>query len=150
MARYRVEHAVFERFPSFRRGVIVATDIDNRSAAAATGALLAAAVARVEATAHPVETSRIDVWNQAFRSFGADPDAYTPSVRFLHEQIRRGKPPRAISPIVDLFNIVSLDWKVPCGGDDLAALRTESWGSDNRCPVVEITQSSPSFNTCRP
>ena len=61
-------------------------------------------------------------WNAAYIKFGADPDKYTPSIRFLYQQIRRGKPPRSISTVVDLMNATSIRWAAPCGGDDLDSL----------------------------
>lgn len=117
MATYTVEPAVFEMFPAFRRGVVVATGIDNSSPDPETGRLLAEAAANASA-----DSAKIGVWNAAYRKFGADPDKHTPSIRFLFQQIQKGKPPRSISKVVDLFNIISLRWAAPCGGDDLAAL----------------------------
>lgn len=117
MATYTVEPAIFEIFPAFRRGVVVATGIDNSSANPETARLLTEAASR----ANP-EPEKIEVWNEAYRKFGADPDKHTPSIRFLFQQIQKGKPPRSISKVVDLFNIISLRWAAPCGGDDLASL----------------------------
>lgn len=117
MAAYTVEPVIFEMFPAFRRGVVVATAIDNRSPDPETARLLAEAAAGATA-----DRAKIEVWNDAYRKFGADPDKHTPSIRFLWQQIQKGKPPRPISKVVDLFNIISLHWMAPCGGDDLAAL----------------------------
>jgi len=117
MAAYTVEPAIFEMFPAFRRGVVVANGIDNTNTDPETVRLLAAAAANASA-----EPAKIEVWNEAYRTFGADPDKHTPSIRFLYQQIQKGKPPRSISKVVDLFNIISLRWIAPCGGDDLSAL----------------------------
>jgi lysyl-tRNA synthetase class 2 len=112
-----VESAIFQMFPAFRRGVVVATGIDNSIADPETARLLSAAAFNASA-----EPTKIEVWNEAYRKFGADPDKHTPSIRFLYQQIQKGKPPRSISKVVDLFNIISLRWTAPCGGDDLGAL----------------------------
>jgi len=117
MALYSVEPVIFEMFPAFRRGVVVATGIGNTHTDPETARLLAAAAAGASA-----DPAKIEVWNEAYRKFGADPDRHTPSIRFLYQQIQKGKPPRPISKVVDLFNIISLRWMAPCGGDDLAAL----------------------------
>jgi len=121
MSTYTVEPAIFEMFPAFRRGVVVATGFDNSSADPETARVLAQAVAGAAAGAS-ADPAKIEVWNEAYRKFGADPDKHTPSIRFLFQQIQKGKPPRSISKVVDLFNIISLRWAAPCGGDDLAAL----------------------------
>lgn len=122
MMTYTIESAVFEMFPDFRRGVVVATGIDNRGTNPETVRLLTEAVSGVSHVPSALEQERIEVWNTAYLKFGADPNKYTPSIRFLREQIRRGKPPRPINKVVDLFNIISLRWTAPCGGDDLESL----------------------------
>jgi DNA/RNA-binding domain of Phe-tRNA-synthetase-like protein len=119
---YKVEQELFEMFPAFRRGVLIATGVDNSAADPETSRLLSTAARDANHDLSASERQRVDVWNAAYSRFGSDPNRYTPSIRFLHEQIRRGKPPRSISKLVDLFNVVSLKWMAPCGGDDLDSL----------------------------
>lgn len=120
---YAVETEVFDMFPAFRRGVLVASDIDNSRANPEMARILSDVVANVPAVQSSIERERVEVWDEAYRKFGADPEKITPSISFLLKQIRRGKPPRSINTVVDIFNIISLKWMTPCGGDDLAALR---------------------------
>src|SRR5947209_5428213 len=120
---YSVETEVFDMFPAFRRGVLVASDIDNSEANPEVSRLLSDAVASVPAVQSDAERLRVEVWDEAYRKFGADPKKVTPSISFLLKQIRRGKPPRSINTVVDIFNVISLRWTVPCGGDDIAALK---------------------------
>jgi DNA/RNA-binding domain of Phe-tRNA-synthetase-like protein len=122
MTVYKVEPDLFVTFPTFKRGVVVATEIDNTGTDPTTTRLLAEAASQANRALSPLEQVRLDVWNAAYFKFGTDPNKYTPSIRFLREQIGRGKPPRTISKLVDAFNIISVMWTVPCGGDDLAAL----------------------------
>jgi DNA/RNA-binding domain of Phe-tRNA-synthetase-like protein len=119
---YIIEQRVFQMFPSFRRGVIVAHGIDNTSPMAAASEALYNAVRQVPADSSATESERIGAWNEAYRTCGISPDKCTPSVRFLFEQIRKGKPPRSISKLVDLMNATSVKWMVPCGGDSLDAI----------------------------
>jgi DNA/RNA-binding domain of Phe-tRNA-synthetase-like protein len=122
MAVCAIEPAVFEMFPIFRRGVIVATGIDNQGENPETPRLLAEAVSRVGVSPDATEEERISLWNAAYLKFGANPKRYTPSIRFLYEQIHKGKPPRSISKAVDIMNATSIKWVMPCGGDDLDSL----------------------------
>ncbi len=122
MPTYMVEPKIFEMFPNFRRGVIVATGIDNNSSKIQTEAMLNQAINALGAQPENNDNERIQVWNTAYEKFGVNPNKFTPSIRFLMEQVRRGKPPRSINKIVDLFNVTSLKWVAPCGGDDLDAL----------------------------
>ena len=119
MIAYEVEPRVFEMFPAFRRGVVVATGIDNRGSNSGMARLLSEAIAQVGPVPSAAEEERIAAWNAAYKKFGADPKRYTPSIQFLYEQIRRGKPPRSINPVVDAMNLTSIRWMLPCGGDDL-------------------------------
>ena len=122
MPSYSVEDKVFGMFPQFRRGVVIARGLDNSQEDAETGAMLVEAASRVGPFPTEAETARIAVWNEAYRTFGADPDKFTPSIRFLYMQIRRSKPPRPISKVVDIMNAISIGWMAPCGGDDLDSL----------------------------
>jgi DNA/RNA-binding domain of Phe-tRNA-synthetase-like protein len=65
---------------------------------------------------------RIAAWNDAYAKLGINPKKFTPSIQFLYDQIRRGKPPRSINKVVDIMNITSIRWTIPCGGDDLDAI----------------------------
>ncbi len=120
MPKYFVEQAIFDLFPAFRRGVIIATQLDNRSTESALGPLIAES-AKAALTAE-TEPARISVWKDTYLKLRVDPDKYTPSIKFLYDQIRKGKPPRSISNIVDIMNLVSLRWMAPCGGDDLKTI----------------------------
>lgn len=117
MPTYSVDPKIFELFPAFRRGVVVATNLDNTASAPELGQLI------MEASQAPAgEPPAISVWNEAYLKLGVDPKKFTPSIKFLYEQIRKGKPPRSISKIVDVMNLVSLRRMVPCGGDDLQSI----------------------------
>jgi len=119
---YTIEQSVFEKFPRFRRCVVVASGIDNHGSEPAIARLLTESAAGVGAVPTSVERERIAAWNEAYLQLGVDPERYTPSVRFLYQQIRKGKPVRSINKIVDVMNITSMQWCAPCGGDDLHAL----------------------------
>jgi DNA/RNA-binding domain of Phe-tRNA-synthetase-like protein len=117
MPVYSIDTQVFELFPEFTRGVIIATGLDNRDQ---DDSILKEGL--VSAKASGEEAPQIAAWNDAYTKLGVDPKKFTPSIRFLNEQIRRGKPPRSINKIVDIMNITSIRWTIPCGGDDLRSI----------------------------
>ena len=108
-------------FPDFCRGIVLASGIDNSKACPELeGFLQKEAEAlrenhELDLNTHP----RLQVWKEAYRKFGANPNKYTPSIIFLTKQVKAGKPIRSISPAVDAFNIISLKYLIPCGGDDM-------------------------------
>jgi DNA/RNA-binding domain of Phe-tRNA-synthetase-like protein len=119
---YTIERGVFETFPAFRRFVVIGNGIDNHGSDPVITQLLAESVAGVNPVPTSMERERISAWNEAYLRLGVDPERYTPSARFLYQQIRKGKPVRSISKLVDVMNITSIQWCAPCGGDDLHSL----------------------------
>lgn len=111
-------------FPDFCRGIVLASGLDNSRPCPELQELLLRQAEEVrdnpdvDLQNHP----RLLVWKEAYRRFGSNPNKYTPSILFLAKQVKAGKPVRSISPAVDAFNVVSLKYLIPCGGDDLDAV----------------------------
>lgn len=113
---------IFEKFPDYVRGVVVATDVrnDNQSnelmdyfafvQAKATQDLRACQLA-----SHP----KIASWQAAFADLGINPRKYPPAISSLAERVRQGHKLSYISTLVASFNLISLKYLLPCGGDDL-------------------------------
>jgi lysyl-tRNA synthetase class 2 len=120
--QYTISEALFSLFPLFQRGVVIAKNIDNSTLDAGIAHLLSESARAVTKSSNGASDPRLEVWDQAYRVFGADPKKDTPSIRFLITQIEKGKMPRSINNLVDSFNIISLKYRLPCGGDDLDAL----------------------------
>jgi DNA/RNA-binding domain of Phe-tRNA-synthetase-like protein len=118
---FRIEESVFQMFPQFCRGIVTAAGIDNSRPSSELEALLREQEEKVRQNpsinlaTHP----RLQIWKDAYRQFGANPNKFTPSIVFLVKQVKSGKTVRSISPAVDVFNIVSLKHVIPCGGDDM-------------------------------
>jgi len=114
-----VTQAVFERWPDYR-AILIATDhVDVTDLVAIARDLLkeAHAVARDSAAsaAHP----HVDVWHQAYRDFGVKPRVARASVDALLRRAAGESGLPSISPLVDLYNAVSMINGVPIGGEDL-------------------------------
>ena len=118
---FRIEEEVFRMFPEFCRGIVTAAGIDNSRPSPALEEMLREQEAkmrqdsRIDLASHP----RLQVWKEAYRQFGSNPNKYTPSIVFLAKQVKTGKTVRSISPAVDAFNIISIRHIIPCGGDDM-------------------------------
>jgi DNA/RNA-binding domain of Phe-tRNA-synthetase-like protein len=119
-----VDPRIFESFPGYVRHVVVAEGLDNAGSAQVPEleALLRAEEARVreapefgDLKAHP----RLASWREAFQAFGVNPNKCPPSVLNLAKRTRSGSPLPFVSPLVCVFNVVSLRHTIPAGGDDL-------------------------------
>lgn len=123
--RVRVEASVFERFPGYRALAVHADDLAPAGDHAAL--LLREAVATARArhdgsppSAHP----HIAAWRSAYSAFGAKPSRFHNSAEaLLRRAVRDGVP--SITPLVDLYNAVSIAHVLPVGGEDRDRLAGE-------------------------
>jgi lysyl-tRNA synthetase class 2 len=117
----RVDQKIFERFPSFRRGIVVATNIQNDAPSPELEAMLNEAVA--EASRNPVDLKadpRFAAWYEAHRGFGSNPNKFPPAHAAL---IKRAQKPGTQLPLINrvvaIMNTNSIRGVTPVGGDDL-------------------------------
>jgi DNA/RNA-binding domain of Phe-tRNA-synthetase-like protein len=123
--KFTIEEPFRALFPDARIGVVVASGIDNRRNGrvaaddlAAAAAIAAAAIGDGDLASHPA----VAPWREAYRRFGVKPSRYRSSIEGLLRSLR-AESVRSINPLVDLYNAVSLRHLLPCGGEDLAAIR---------------------------
>jgi DNA/RNA-binding domain of Phe-tRNA-synthetase-like protein len=121
---FRIEEPVFQMFPQFCRGIVAAAGIDNSRPSPELEALLREQEEKMrqDPAIDLAMNPRLQVWKDAYRQFGSNPNKFTPSIVFLAKQVKSGKPVRSISPAVDAFNIISLKHIIPCGGDDMGSV----------------------------
>ena len=121
MFETRVGEQIFERFPSFRRGIVVARKMNNRGSSKEIEtllreALVSAAAAPIDLTADP----RTVVWNETYRDLGCNPKKFPPAHLALLKRIQ--KPAISlpfINKAVAIMNDNSIRGVLPVGGDDL-------------------------------
>ena len=120
--RLRVSESIWSAFPGLYLGVVVARGIDNSRPAPELTASLREAQSwiREEYDAETLpQLPFIQTWRNAYTSFGAKPKKHASSVESLFRLTLRGVDLRPINPVVDAYNLVSLRFGVPAGGDDL-------------------------------
>jgi DNA/RNA-binding domain of Phe-tRNA-synthetase-like protein len=122
-----VEEPFWALFPEAMIGVVTMRGIDNRRAAEATAGLVAeqtdktaAALGDAEIGSHPA----VAPWRAAYQRFGVKPSKTRSSIESLLRSAKAGRL-RAINPLVDCYNVISLKHLLPCGGEDLAAISGE-------------------------
>lgn len=123
--QFSVSDAVFDRFPDYVVGCVIASAIDNRSPAPGVGALLVEAEADARERFAGLDlkaTPEIAAWRSAFAECGWTPSKYLSSVEGLLKRVTRGDALPRISPIVDLANAAALRYSVPIGAHDITVL----------------------------
>jgi DNA/RNA-binding domain of Phe-tRNA-synthetase-like protein len=122
--RLRVEEPFWALFPEARIGIVLATGIDNSTPRPALAERLAAthAAANALGDGEVAEHPAIAPWRGAYKAFGGKPSKFRSSIEALLRSARSGRL-GPINPLVDLYNVISLEHRLPCGGEDLSAIR---------------------------
>lgn len=123
--QFIVTDSFWELFPTAQIGVVLAEDLDNAAVPAGLEAFCADAwagcAAALAGTADMAAHPAVAPWRAAYAQFGAKPSKFRSSIESLLRAAQAGRF-RPINPLVDLYNAVSLRHRLPCGGEDLAAI----------------------------
>ncbi len=148
---YSIAPDVFARFPEYRRGVVLAYDVRNRTSPAELVQMLRdeemAARKRLNADTLTAEP-RLASWRDAFRQLGYKPGDFRPSIEALLRRVLRGQELPSINALVDIGNIISLRYALPVGGHAIdlltmdIALRPAS-GNEEFIPFGSDTVEHP-------
>jgi DNA/RNA-binding domain of Phe-tRNA-synthetase-like protein len=125
---YSISKDVFEKFPEFRRGVVVATGLTNPPAPAElTAALRKAEIAMPGMLSMDtiLENSRIASWREAYRSLGIKPTEFRPSVEALARRVLRGEALPSISTLVDIGTLITIQRLIPTGAHAIDHLKDD-------------------------
>lgn len=119
-----VTDAFWSLFPDAQVGLVIAHGINNTGAAEQAAALLANQIEQTASALTGAEIAShqaVAPWRAAYSQFGAKPSKFRSSIESLLRSAQSGRL-RSISPLVDLYNTVSLRYQLPCGGEDLHAI----------------------------
>ena len=119
--KFRIDSAIFEKFPGLNIGLVVVKGIDNTGVNDEAMGMIKEQEKRIKSefsAATLIEHPKIDAWRKASSSFGAKPKKYRCSVENLHRMILDGIELRHINKVVDIYNFISIKHTIPVGGDD--------------------------------
>lgn len=130
MDRFVTEDSFWKLFPGASFGIVIARNMlpsedvpeDDRKE---LSDLLRRANARAERFLTSSTISEIEpvkVWREAYRRFKTKRGARC-SIENLLKRILKDHPVGPISPAVDIYNAISLEYALPLGGEDLDAVR---------------------------
>ena len=122
MPKACISKDVFSRFPNFRRGIVVARNMNNRGVSSALEMLLKEALANAAADAIDLKADpRTAVWNDLYRELGCNPNKFPPAHLALLKRIQKpGASIPFINKIVAIMNDNSIRGVLPVGGDDVS------------------------------
>lgn len=126
MSKFVIEKSFWDIFPDAQIGVILAKGIDNTEEGTVSvrrdivGLLAEGHHKAKEFLTKEVlsENPVISEWREAYRKFKTKKGARS-SIEALLKRVENGKGVGSINPLVDIYNAVSLQYGLPCGGEDL-------------------------------
>ncbi len=123
-SKFKVENSFWEIFPDASIRVLTIKGIDNRiepTVIDKTQELLNSATLKAEKflTEDTFSSNAIiQDWRNAFSKFKKKKGARS-SIEALLKRVSQGQKFKSINPLVDIYNSISLEYGVPCGGEDL-------------------------------
>jgi lysyl-tRNA synthetase class 2 len=117
-----IDKRIFDICPDFYRGLVIVSDLTNHKSLKRVRKLLKKEIDKW-ASVDIAEDPRIGAWDEAHRIFGSTPEEYLPSIKSLLTRIQDNPALPFINSAVALFNLISLKYCLPCGGDDLDCIQ---------------------------
>jgi DNA/RNA-binding domain of Phe-tRNA-synthetase-like protein len=148
--QFSISPSVFALLPTLRVGVLSVENADNATTHPEVELLLREAEASLRSRLtedtfkdHP----HIVQFFEAHRGFGNNPKRYYPSHFALAKRVIKGGSLPSINALVDLYNVLSLKYVLPVGGEDLNTCSGDitldrASGSEPFIPLGE-TQNEP-------
>ncbi len=122
---YRIADEIFQRYPGYVRGVVIAHELTNGASPPALLDLLREAEATVRARVKPeavAEEPRIKSWREAYRSFGAKSAEFRSSIEAMARRALKNDQLPSINALVDIGNLISLRHLMPAGAHAIDVL----------------------------
>ena len=144
-----IDNRIFDDYPGFIMGVLVARGVVNSDNNAEIENLLKRASNQViqdfagqDVKEHPF----IVPWRNAYRTFGAKPKKHLSSIENLIRRVVKSNSVPTINNLVDLYNAVSLKYLIPIGGEDLDTISGGielTIADDNEKKIILLGESDP-------
>jgi DNA/RNA-binding domain of Phe-tRNA-synthetase-like protein len=122
---YSISQEIFDKYPGYSRGVVLAYNVHNGPSPAGLIQRLRQAEASVRSQVsieNISEYPRIKSWREAYKAFGAKPSEFRSSVEAMARRALRNDQLPSINALVDIGNLVSLENLVPVGGHSMDEL----------------------------
>ncbi len=125
---YIVAEDVFTQFPGYHRGVVLGFGVNNGDSPSELVKLLRDEEASLRQRLNIellLENERISSWREAYRSFGAKPSKFRPSMEAMTRRVLRNDELPTINTLVDIGNVISLRHLVPAGGHAIDVIKND-------------------------
>ena len=141
--KIEVAPEIFTMFPGYVRNLLVVRGADNLKEEPELAEILLEQQRRIredesfeDIKNHPF----ITCWRNAFERFKVNPSKCPPSIANLIKRVKSGKDLPYVNSLVAIFNIISMKYVLPAGGDNLDIVKgdirlTFAQGDENYTPL---------------
>lgn len=149
--KFKINPKIFEDFDNPEIGVIIIKGFDNAKDNPEISQMLRETEAGLRKKLEGIELSdhqNIAPWRETYRKFGSKPREYRCSAEALSRVVLRGSEIKKISPLVDLYNMISIKYILPVGAEDLDKMQgdlqlTFADGTEDYTPLGEEENDPP-------
>ena len=140
--KFKIDSQIFEKFPDALVGVVIAKNLNNTGISEEIQNQIRQQEKEIRASYNTETLSqnpKIDVWRKTYSAFGAKPKEHKSSVENLYRLILNGVNLRHINNLVDIYNLTSLKYMVPVGGEDIDKINGDiilTFALPNEVPVL--------------
>jgi lysyl-tRNA synthetase class 2 len=120
--KFIIAKEIFEKWPDYIGGVVIAKNIDNKGSSDDILDLIKREEAKIKSdfnlenlAQHPF----VQNWRKVYSSFGSRPAEFRASSEALIRRTLKGDNVSHINKLVDIYNYISLKYRTPVGGEDL-------------------------------
>lgn len=121
MNEIRVQESIIQNYPTFRRGIVIAKNLNNHGHSKELEDLLNSVIDEACENAFDIKNDpRTEVWRDAHRLFGSNPNKFPPAHCSLQKRVQKpGIRIPFINKVVAIMNYNSIKAVTPVGGDDI-------------------------------
>lgn len=121
--RFGISNDIFEDFPTYMVGLVVAKNLDNYSVNEKIVELLRGTETQIrrELQGDIKKLDAVAVWRGVFQKLDLNPNKFRSSIEALLSRLIKGDILPSINSIVDLVNIASIANMVPAGAHDISS-----------------------------
>jgi DNA/RNA-binding domain of Phe-tRNA-synthetase-like protein len=147
MRRIVIDQEIFDRFPDFRRGLIIVSDVENALFDDVISATLNEEIQQ-KVGLNLLDNEFVKSWDSVYLKLGSNPNKFPPSIKSLLKRVAKSGSFPFINSIVALFNYVSIKYLIPCGGDDVQKIEGNlrlgpSKGNEMFIPLGSESKETP-------
>jgi DNA/RNA-binding domain of Phe-tRNA-synthetase-like protein len=147
MRKIVVDQEIFDRFPDFKRGLIIVNDVKNALSDDVISTTLHGEIQK-KMGANLLENDFVKAWDSVYLRLGSNPNKFPPSIKSLLKRVAKSGGFPFINSIVALFNYVSIKYLIPCGGDDVEKIEGNlrlglSKGNETFIPLGSESKETP-------